>query len=145
MDTSMEVLKFIGSSFGYVLSAIALITMAVNRRRRKLGEFVKKETNSDEYAERMERLEKMLTEHIEDNKAFNEQVLTMLNKQGHASKQTLAHIIENTYHLKKNVKRLDAIELKRITNAYSVYHNELDGNSYITQIYDEMMDNWEHD
>lgn len=145
MDTSMEVLKFIGSSFGYILSAIALITMAVNRRRRKLGEFVKKETNSDEYAERMERLEKMLIEHIEDNKAFNEQVLTMLNKQGHASKQTLAHIIENTYHLKKNVKRLDAIELKRIANAYSVYHNELDGNSYITQIYDEMMDNWEHD
>ena len=141
----MEILKFIGSSFGYILSAIALITMVVNHRRRKLGEFVKKETNSDVYADRMERLEKMLTEHIEDNKVFNEQVLTMLNKQGHASKQTLAHIIENTYHLKKGVKRLDAIELKRITNAYAVYHNELDGNSYITQIYDEMMENWEHD
>ena len=141
----MEILKFIGSSFGYILSAIALLTMIINYMRRKLGGFVKKETKSDDYAERMERLEKLLEEHIADNKAFNEQVLQMLKHQGHASKQTLAHIIENTYHMKKSVKRLDPIELKRITNAYAVYHGELDGNSYITQIYEEMIDDWEHE
>ena len=141
----METLKFIGNSFGYILSAIALFAMTVNYIRKKLGWFVKKETKFDDYAERMTRLEKLLEEHIAENKSFNEQVLKMLKYQGDASKQTLAHIIENTYHMKKSIKKLNQIELKRITNAYAVYHGELDGNSYITQIYEEMMEDWEHE
>lgn len=41
------------------------------------------------------------------------------------------------------IKTLDSVALKRVVNAYAIYHNELNGNSYISNIYDEMME-WEH-
>lgn len=89
-------------------------------------------------------MEKLMEQQLEDDKSFQEKVLKMLMYQSHANKQTLANIIESTYHKNKLTKELDSIELKRIVNAYDIYHNELGGNSYITEIYTEMIDEWEH-
>ena len=86
----------------------------------------------------------MLQVQNEEDDKFRSDVRNMLNKQGHASKQSLAFIIESTYTQKKNIKQLTPLELKRITSAYPVYHDELEGNSYITELYTEMIDEWEH-
>ena len=141
----METLKFIGSSFGYILSAIALLTMVINFIRRQLGGFVKKETKTDDLITRIERLEKTVEKYTAENNASMEQLMERTKHQEHASKQVLAYIIEYTYNRKKAEKSLTPIELERITNAYPVYHTELHGNSYISQIYDEMINEWTHE
>lgn len=141
---AIEVFQLIGSSFGYILSAVAVVTMVVKYIHRKVGGFVKKESGADLYERRLVKLEKLMEQQLEDDKSFQEKVLEMLMYQSHANKQTLANIIESTYHKNKLTKELDSIELKRIVNAYDIYHNELGGNSYITEIYTEMIDEWEH-
>lgn len=140
----VELFKLIGCSFGYIVSFCAVVTMVVKYIRKKAGGFVRSETNAQDVDERLSRIEEMLQAQNEEDDKFRADVLSMLKKQGHASKQSLAFIIESTYTQKKNVKELTPLELKRITSAYSVYHDELEGNSYITELYTEMMNEWEH-
>lgn len=143
MDAA-KVFQLVGSSFGYILSLCAIVTMIVNHIRKKAGGFVRKETKSQALNDRLDRIENMLQAQNEEDDKFRNNVLNMLKKQGHASKQSLAFIIESTYTQKKNVKQLTPLELKRITSAYPVYHDELEGNSYITELYNEMINDWEH-
>lgn len=140
----MEWYKVIGSSFGYLMSAIALITLIVKAIRGKLGGFVKQESNAKCYGDRLDKLEVLIAKSAEDNAQFHDRVLGMLNSLGHASKQLLANSIEDTYNQKKNVRQLNSTELKRVVNAYDIYHNELGGNSYISEIYREMTEDWAH-
>ena len=143
MDAA-KVFQLVGSSFGYFLSLCAIVTMIVNHIRKKAGGFVRKETKSQALNDRLDRIESMIQVQSEEDDKFRNDVRSMLNKQGHASKQSLAFIIESTYTQKKNVKQLTPLELKRITSAYPVYHDELEGNSYITELYNEMINDWEH-
>ncbi len=140
----LELYKLIGSSFGYILSFCAIVTMVVTFVHKKVRGFVRNEANSEDVDKRLDRIEDMLKAQNEEDDKFRTDVRNMLKKQGHASKQSLAFILENTYTQKKSVKQLTPLELKRITSAYSVYHDELEGNSYITELYTEMMDEWEH-
>lgn len=142
--SGIEIFKFVGSSFGYFLSFCAIVTMVVSYLRKKFGGFVRKEIKSQDLDERLDRIENILNTQKDEDEKFRTKVLDMLHKQGHASKQSLAFIIESTYTQKKDVKQLTSIELKRITSAYPVYHDELEGNSYITKIYTEMVEDWEH-
>lgn len=140
----VEMFKLIGSSFGYILSFCAIVTMIATFVHKKVGGFIRNETKSQDLNDRLGRIENMLQGQNEEDDKFRSDVRNMLNKQGHASKQSLAFIIENTYTQKKNVKQLTPLELKRITSVYPVYHDELEGNSYITELYTEMIDEWEH-
>lgn len=141
---AIEIFKLIGSSFGYILSAVAVITMVIKFAHQKVGGFVKKESGADSYEQRLAKLEELMEKQVVDDKSFQEQVLKMLKYQSNASKQTLANIIESTYHTNKFNKELDAVELKRVVNAYDIYHNEFGGNSYISEIYTEMIEDWVH-
>lgn len=140
----IEIFKLIGSSFGYILSFCAIVTMIATFVHKKVGGFIRSETKSQDLDERLGKIENMLQVQNEEDDKFRSDVRNMLNKQGHASKQSLAFIIESTYTQKKNIKQLTPLELKRITSAYPVYHDELEGNSYITELYTEMIDEWEH-
>lgn len=140
----IEIFKLIGSSFGYIVSGVAVVTMIVKYVRGKAGGFVRGEAESEKIEQRLGSIEKMLKAQGEADSEFRSNALDLLKKQGHASKQSLAFIIESTYDAKKSVKQLTPLEFKRIASAYSVYHDELKGNSYITEIYTEMVENWEH-
>lgn len=140
----IEILKFIGSAFGYILSAITLITLIVKSVKNKAGNFIRKASGSKRNKNKIDDLEKLINRQIEESKNFHTLLMEMLEKQAKASKQILANVIESTYHEKKHVKQLDELELKRIINSYAIYHNEFNGNSYITEIYNEMIEHWEH-
>ncbi len=139
-----ETLMLIGSSLGYVISAITLITMIVKHFRAKASGFIKKESKADAYEQRLQNLENLLNQQIKEDKEFKEKIYALISHQSHADRQLLANIIETTYYQNKDTKTLDSIALKRITNAYAIYHDEFNGNSYISAIYTEMIEDWEH-
>lgn len=139
-----ETIVLIGSSLGYIISAITLITMTIKHFRSKASGFIKQESKADAYEQRLQSLENLLNQQIKDDKEFKDKMYEMISHQNHADRQLLANIIETTYYQNKDTKTIDSIALKRITNAYSIYHDEFNGNSYISAIYEEMIEDWEH-
>ena len=66
-----------------------------------------------------------------------------IESQNNVNKRVLANIIETTYYENREDRTLDTNQLKRVTEAYVLYHSEqIHGNSYISQLYEEMM-TWE--
>ena len=146
----MEVVKNIGGILGCVMSAITLYALIKTKFLGLLGGYVKKESGSSEHSadmrelhERLDKLENTLSEFIESDRAWKEEISNRLKVQSDACRQLLAGVIEDTYYANRGYKTLDSVALKRITKAYAIYHEELDGNSYITSIYNEMM-GWDH-
>lgn len=137
----MDVVKDIGSILGYVLSFLTLITLIKTKFLGVLDGRIKKESGSDDTKARIEKIEITLDQIAKNEKEFKEEVSESLHRQDEACKQMMANIIETTYFANRPQKKLNAIELKRVINAYAVYH-ELHGNSYISEIYEEIL-TWE--
>ena len=145
----MEGIKNVGTVLGYISTALALYVMIKTRFLGLLGGYVKKESKSDENDKRHQelsdeiiKLSKSFNEFAEADRAWKEETTQRLKNQNDADMQLLANVVENLYYQKRSVKTLDPIELKRLIRAYHIYHEELEGNSYITALYEEMMD-WE--
>lgn len=126
----MDVVKNIGSILGYIISLLTLITLIKTKFLGLLDGRIKKESGSDDINTRVGNIESMLVD-VNDS----------LRRQDEACKQMMANIIETTYFANRAKRQLSTIELKRVISAYAVYH-ELHGNSYITEIYEEML-TWE--
>ena len=82
-----ETLVLIGSSLGYVISAITLITMIVKHFRSKACGFIKKESKADVYEQRLQNLENLLNQQIKEDKEFKEKIYTLISHQSHADRQ----------------------------------------------------------
>lgn len=126
----MDTVKNIGSILGYIISLLTLITLIKTKFLGLLDGRIKKESGSDDINTRVGNIESMLVD-VNDS----------LRRQDEACKQMMANIIETTYFANHAKRQLSTIELKRVISAYAVYH-ELHGNSYITEIYEEML-TWE--
>lgn len=126
----MDTVKNIGSILGYIISLLTLIALIKTKFLGLLDGRIKKESGSDDINTRVGNIESMLVD-VNDS----------LRRQDEACKQMMANIIETTYFANRAKRQLSTIELKRVISAYAVYH-ELHGNSYITEIYEEML-TWE--
>ena len=146
----MEVVKNIGSILGYIISMFTLYALIKTKFLGTLGGYVKKEAGSDKYSEaikeiheRLDQMDNTIKDFMESDKELKEHISKRLQNQNDACRQLLASVIEDTYYENRGFKTLDSVSLKRVVNAYSIYHEELKGNSYITSIYEEMME-WDH-
>ena len=147
----MEVVKNIGVILGYVLTAFTLFALIKTKFLGALGGYVKKETNTDgndeqhkELNDRLDSLDKKLNEFIVSDQKWKDEIRSKMQNQNDASRQLMAGVIEKLYYKKRDVKKLDSVEFKRLINSYNIYHDELKGNSYITALYEEMMA-WERE
>lgn len=137
----MDMVKSIGSILGYVISLLTLITLIKTKFLGLLDGRIKKESGSEDINTRVENIEAMLDKLVKNEDQFKKDVNESLQRQDGACKQMMANIIETTYFANRTKRQLTTIELKRVISAYAVYH-ELHGNSYITEIYEEML-GWE--
>lgn len=80
--------------------------------------------------------------YMKEDRAFKEEMKNRMAAQHDACRQLLANIVEMTYYACKGKKMLTMNEFKRVVNAFYIYHNEFEGNSYIAELYNEMME-WE--
>lgn len=145
----MEWLSTISVILGIVLSAASILTLIKTRALGKLSSYIRKESGveknketDEEIHKKLDDLSKAFHEYIEEERADREKTHEMMRAQHDASRQLLANIIETTYYADRSRKTLTMNEFKRVVNAFSIYHNEFDGNSYIAELYNEMME-WE--
>jgi len=146
----VELIKEFGAIIGCISATIALIsTVSKNSKARtdrhilevaKVKEFeTAQHKNEEEYQDLKDKFDIFLKRDEEFKLSLQEQHKT----QNIVNKRMLANIIENTYYQNKDDKTLDMYQFKRVTEAYEIYHSDaIHGNSYISEIYDEMM-TWE--
>lgn len=146
---AIDIIKIVGASFGYVLSAIALISMIYKRITGKVGGFVKKETKFDETTTRLSNLEKSIKENQDKDESFKAEIRNSLktiesNLQlcKKANVELLGSQIEDLYYRRKEIKTLSANEAKKLEHIWKMYHDRMDGNSYAQSMYNEMMNEW---
>lgn len=150
MHNMMEIVKNVASVIGCVVSFLGLFALIKTKFLSTLGTYVKKETNTDandlahkQMNERIDRIEKVLKDYITSDEDFKQTLRIHIKGQDDACRQLMAGVIEDTYRQHLTDKTLDSVEWKRIVSAYGVYHDELHGNSYISEVYNEMQ-SWEH-
>lgn len=76
----------------------------------------------------------------EENDIQNKTLIDELNKQKDSTTVLLRHEITNLYYKKINVKELTQFEKQDLISLFELY-TSLGGNSYVHQLYNEMM-NW---
>ena len=145
----MEWLTTIGSILGFILSAASVFALIKTKTLSKLGAYVRKESRAEENKKtdeetikRIDELNSTMQNYIEEDRRFKEEIKSDMAAQHDACRQLLANIVETTYYACKGRKALTMNEFKRVVNAFSIYHNEFEGNSYIAELYNEMME-WE--
>lgn len=143
----MEIIIQVGTILGYVATAIGLFALIKTKIVKRTNEHIldvtgKKEGDKVhiELTGRLDRLEKQFSDFMESDKAFKSKMDEYIDAQIGVNRRVLANIIETTYYQNRTTKALDSNELRRVTEAYVVYHNPpVSGNHYITELYDEMM------
>lgn len=137
----MDTVKNIGSIIGYVISLLTLVTLIKTKCLGILDGRIKKGSDTEGVNTRIGNIEALLDKLVKNEDQFKKEVNESLRRQDEACKQMMANIIETTYFANRTNRQLNTIELKRVISAYTIYH-ALHGNSYITEIYEEMM-TWE--
>lgn len=145
----IDIVKIVGASFGYILSAIALVTMIYKKITGKMGGFVKREIKYDETTHRLSELEKSIKENQDKDAMFKNEIRTSLKEIKsnlelckEANIELLGSQIEDLYYRRKEIKTLSANEAKKLEHIWNMYHNRMSGNSYAQSIYNEMMNEW---
>ena len=146
----MDTVKDIGSILGYIMTALGLYALIRTKFLGLLGGYVKQEAKVDKYDQalsklghRLDALESRLSSYMAAELEYKKGISEHIQHQNDACRQLLAEIIESTYRFRLGEKKLDPVERRKVTRSYEIYHNDLHGNSYITEIYNEMM-SWEH-
>lgn len=145
----MEWLSTISVVLGVIISAASVITLIKTRTMGKLSSYIRKEScveknkeTDEELHKKIDDLTQTLHDYMKEERQDREKTHEMMRAQHDASRQLLANIIETTYYADRARKALTMNEFKRVVNAFSIYHNEFEGNSYIAELYNEMME-WE--
>lgn len=145
----MEWITDVGSILGIILSAVSVFALIKTKALGKIGSYIRKESNveenrktDEEMHNKLDALAKTFQDYMEEGRQFREETKVAMTAQNDACRQLLANIIETTYYSDKERKTLTMNEFKRVVNAFSIYHNEFEGNSYIAELYNEMME-WE--
>ncbi len=143
----MELITKIGTILGYISTAIALFALIKAKMMadtdRHIAKVAGKEHNEEIHHslnDRMEALETKFAEFIERDNAFKDRLDKHVEAQTAVDRKLMANIIETTYYQNRDRKTLDMNQFKRICDVYEIYHSdEIHGNSYISELFEEMM------
>lgn len=145
-----ELIDHIGPIFGYITAAIALFALVKTGFLQTTDKHIKAVVGKDkndkvhrEMDERIDALEEKFAEFLERDEVFKNEVRTHNQTQKDVDRKLMANIIETTYYTNREKRSLDMFEFRRITEVYAIYHSDdIHGNSYITELYEEMLE-WE--
>lgn len=146
-----EVVKTVGTILGYIATAIGLYVLIRNRVLKGASRYIVRESGLEknkkadaELLEKVGKLAERFDAFITEDEAFKERMRSHIKAQNSTNRKLLANIIEQTYYANRDKKCLDRYEAKRIADVYEIYtSDEINGNSYIKSLYDEMINTWE--
>lgn len=139
----MEIIKDIGAVLGYIATALGLFAVIKAATKKYVEEAAGTEESDKVHHEleaRMTALEKTFAEYLERDAAFKDKMDKHIASQQLVDRKLMADIIEQLYYRNRDTKELDDNEFRRLTEVYEIYHDPpCNGNSYISEMYKEMM------
>lgn len=145
--TALDVIKSIGGAAGAIISITAVWGLIAKKPTAWLKRNIKEqieESNTDirKYiAETNEERKKMLTSEISQITSSLDNISAKIEKDQEAAQCSLRHSITTIYEEYKEEKQLPTYVKEDLCKMYDSYVN-LNGNSYVHEIYEKMM-NWE--
>lgn len=113
--------------------------MIIDRVTRQLSaEYEKKER--EEFCEMITEATRLNREAIEQSKGELKAILKAQEEQKLVLRQILANTISHIYHKYINEDVIPELEKKNLMALYAGYHDVFEGNSYVTQCYNELME-----
>ena len=134
----MELIRNIAAIVGCIVSVITLLTLTTKGGRNFIIKLFKKHTK--ELVETNERQ----SNDIADIKKTLNTIVQKLNINEEGTRQQCRVTIKNIYFKYCKIKKIPLYERKTADKAYELYHELLDGNSYIVLLYNEIC-KWEID
>lgn len=126
MDKIVQIITLIGSACSAIIVIGTLIGIIFKLPMKWFKKSYKEHT------------EQIVTEKIEEVKTLLDGLKTNIEKDQEATKASLRHEITYIYEKYKDVKVLPGNTKKDLCSLYEVY-TLLNGNSYVHEIYEEMM------
>lgn len=131
----MDIIKDIGTVIGLVLSSITLITLCCKPIRKRFIAWIRRTSKTDETAEWMQEFKEMLQNHI----ALDEKKQAQMDIISAAMLDLLRGDITRIYFQYIGQKEIPAYEKQNLVTLFERY-TIMGGNSYIHNIYDELME-----
>lgn len=140
----METVKNIAAILGVILSMGSVFTLLSKTARKAVGNFFKKYGNSDEIANSVAEIKRLLEDHMEDEKQFKEDVSRANVIAMEFTKTQCRNIVKNIFYKYNDTKILPLYEKKTLMSVEELYINKLHENSFARLLLDEMS-HWEID
>ena len=145
-----EDIKAIGQMLGYVSTFIGLYAILKTKLLAKSKGFIEKESGKqhndqihDNINKHLIQLDAQVSQIAVANDDIRNRIDAYIASQMEVNKKIMADIIETAYHANKATKTIEINRFRHLSEVYNVYHGSpLHGNSYITEIYEEMC-KWE--
>lgn len=134
----MEVVKNIAAIVGCIVSIITLLTLTTKGGRKFIIKLFK--THTKDLVETNERQNQAIAKIQETLNV----ILQKLDVNEEASRQQCRTTIKNIYYKYCKLKKIPLYERKTADKAYELYHEMLNGNSFIVLMYKEIC-KWEID
>lgn len=131
----MEIVKNIGAIVGLVLSCITLITLCCKPIRRRLMEWIRQTSKTDETTQLMQEFKSLLQSHI----SLDEKKQAKIDLISEAILDLLRDDITRIYFQYIGKGELPAYEKQNLVTLFERY-KKMGGNAYIHNVYDELME-----
>ena len=144
MNVFIEVVKNIAVVIGCISGILTLIFMISKKLRDwfkiKISKSLKVKEDYNQFKNMSDKLEK----YMEEDKEFKKSIKDDMEVQKDFSRDQSRMIIKDVFFKYCNEKRIPLYELKIVKSVYDIYKNKLNGNSYISLLYEEII-KWEID
>lgn len=139
----METIKNIASIIGLVLSCITLLTLCSNAGRSLIGSIFKKynkdqDSTLQEVREDLKKIKEALDSHIKDSEDFKAESRKSDSITLDFTKQQCRDKVVEIYETYQHEAQLPLREYKRLLYIEDIYINKLQGNSYASELINEM-------
>lgn len=131
----MEIVKNIGAIVGLVLSCITLITLCCKPIRKRLMEWIRHTSKTDETTQLMQEFKSLLQSHI----SLDEKKQAKIDLISEAILDLLRDDITRIYFQYIGKKELPAYEKQNLVTLFEQY-KKMGGNAYIHNVYNELME-----
>lgn len=139
----MEIVKDIAAIVGCIVSIITLLTLTTKGGRNFVIRLFKKHTRDlVETNERQNKSIEKQNQSIDEIKNTLNTILGKLDIEDEIAKQNCRNTIKDIYYKYQAVKKIPLYERKTADKTYDLYTNQLEGNSYATLLYNEIV-KWE--
>lgn len=126
-----EIIKFIGSCVGYIISTITLITIIIKPLRKKFIRWIKQTGDVEATKLELSEIKDMLQTHLDADKEKQE----VLKRLAEAEKASLRNSILHLCDVCLKRESITSIEKLNLIDMYTEYHN-LGGDTYCTDRYE---------